>query len=425
MAKLLVSAMNHAPELTGCGKYTGELAEEMAKRGHEVELVTTPPHYPGWTVQAPYRNRYSHEHRGGVSVHRCPVTIRSRMGGIWRVIAPISFALTSAPVTIRWALKLRPDTILSVEPTLFAAPFVLLAARLVGARSVLHVQDLEVDAAFAVGHLGETPLLKRLGRAFEHFCMSRFDAVVTISQKMVERIVDKGVSAERVSIVRNWVDLEHIRPVEKSLAYRDELGLPRDAFVVLYSGNIGPKQGLDVVVEAARRLSGRPDVVFAIAGEGPSKEGLRARAADLPSVRFLGFQPYARLPDFFGACDLHVLPQQARAGDLVLPSKLGGMLASGRPIVVTAEPDTELGLFLEGAATVVAPGDAAALAEAIAAHADGAIEDAQSTRLALAAHLSLPGAMERLEAVFFDSAGDRPTGVTPRERSTEGGRCSN
>ncbi len=402
MGKLLVSAMNAAPELTGCGKYTGELVFEMARRGHAVEVVTTPPHYPEWKVRPPYRNRYSYETAdNGARIWRAPLFLHANMGGIWRLLAPLSFAVSSAPLTLWRALRHRPDTLLSIEPTLFAAPAVLLAARLVGGRTVLHVQDLEVDAAFAVGHLRGDGMLQRLGLAFERFCLRRFDMVVTISFKMAEGIVAKGVAAERVRVVRNWIDLEHVRPLPASRAYREELGLPPDAFLALYSGNFGPKQGLDILVEAARILAGRPDIAFAIAGEGPSKPELTAAAADLPNVHFLPFQPYERLPDFLALADLHLLPQQESAGDLVLPSKLGGMLASGRPIVVTTLADTELGTFLDGASTIVPPGDPRVLAEAIARHADGSTRDTRNAQAAVAALLSAPNAMTEFENLLF------------------------
>ncbi len=141
---------------------------------------------------------------------------------------------------------------------------------------------------------------------------------------------------------------------------------PED-FVVLYSGNIGAKQGLDVLLAAAERLKDRPDLHVIIAGEGPVKADLEKRYGHLPAVRFLPFQPYERLNEFLNLADLHALPQERGAADLVLPSKLGGMLASGRPVVVTADIGTELATFVAGAAVVVPPGDAGALADAIVA----------------------------------------------------------
>jgi colanic acid biosynthesis glycosyl transferase WcaI len=402
MAKILIVAMNYAPELTGCGQYAGDLGSAMCERGHAVEVVTTPPHYPGWQVKQPFRNRYSSQMLNGARVRRCPVSLRAKMGGIWRLLAPLSFALTSAPLAFWRVLAWRPDVVLVVEPTLFSAPAALVAAKLAGARTVLHVQDLEVDAAFAVGHLSSLTALKSLGFAFERLCLKAFDCVVTISGRMQDHLRGKGVRPERLKLVRNWVDLSHIRPLPQSRAYREELGLPADAYVVLYSGNLGPKQGLDVIIDAALLLRDDTRIVFAIAGEGPSRQHLVQRAADLPNVRFLPFQPYDRLPDFLALCDLHVLPQLASAGDLVLPSKLGGMLASGRPIIAAAEDGTELSEFLRGAATLVRPEDAQALADGIRANmADGFAADAAERTAALARRLSRPEAMHLLETAFL------------------------
>ena len=381
MARIFIYAMNYSPEVAGVGRYTGEIGDYFAAMGHQVAVLTTIPHYPGWKVLPPYRNgRYCSEMRGGAKIVRCPLALRERIGGIWRLIAPLSFALTSAPLAFWHVLRHRPDTVLCIEPTLMTAPIAIIAARLVGAKTVLHVQDLEVDASFAVGHLARRAWLKSLAHGFENRLLCSFDRLITISGGMAERLAQKGVPADRIAIVRNWVDLDLIQPLEGVSPYRQELGIVETDRVILYSGNIGAKQGFDVLIDTARRLSRRADIKFLIAGEGPAKSELAARAANLPNVRFLPFQPYARLSDFLGLADIHVLPQAADAADLVLPSKLGGMLASGRRVIVTAAAGTELATFVEDAAIVVPPGDAVALAEAIERAADAGCEDADAAR---------------------------------------------
>jgi len=406
MAKVLIYAMNYAPEVAGVGHYTGEIGEEFVAMGHKVTVLTTVPHYPGWKAAPPYRNgRYSVETREGAKVIRCPLILRQRMGGIWRLIAPLSFAVSSAPIALWQILRHRPDVVLCIEPTLMVAPVVAVAARLIGARTVLHVQDLEVDACFAVGHLSRIPWLEALASRLERRILAGFDRLITISAHMAERLVVKGVAAERIAIVRNWVDLDHIKPLERVSPYREELGLSETDRVALYSGNIGAKQGLDEVLAAARHLSSRSDVKFLIAGEGPAKAGLEAQAAELANVRFLPFQPYARLSEFLGLADVHILPQAADAADLVLPSKLGGMLASGRRIVVTAAPGTELATFLAGAAIVVAPGDAVAFAEAIERAVDAAPGEGRAARRrSLAERLSKPDCLSDFRAFVMREA---------------------
>jgi colanic acid biosynthesis glycosyl transferase WcaI len=185
------------------------------------------------------------------------------------------------------------------------------------------------------------------------------------------------------------VDLEAIKPQPRTLAYRQELGLKPDDFVVLYSGNLGAKQGFGVLLDAARELAGHPDVVFAVAGRGPARPQLEAAAAVLPNIRLYDFQPEARFGEFLNVADLHVLPQASDAADLLLPSKLGCMLASGRPIVITAKPGTELDRFLDGTCTLTPPGDAEALARAILdLRYAAAAPAAQAARLRKAAALS-------------------------------------
>ena len=402
MARILIYAMNYAPEMAGVGRYNGEIGEFFARCGHEVAVVTTIPHYPDWKAASPYRGgRYVEERLGGVDVARCPLLLREPMRGLWRVAAPLSFAVASAPVALWRAVRLRPDLVLCVEPTLMIAPIALVAARLVGAKTALHVQDLEVDAAFAVGHLARRDWLKRLAAYCERALLRRFDRLVTISVGMAQRLTAKGVDAARIAVVHNWVDIDAIKPLERTSVYRAELGLGAADRIVLYSGAIGAKQGFDDVIDAAARLARRNDIQFIIAGEGPAKRGLVARAAGLRNVRFLPFQPYERLSEFLGLADLHILPQAAGAADLVLPSKLGGMLASGRRIVVTAAPGTELARFVAGAAIVVPPSDIDALVEAVERAADDMRPDADAVafRRRLAERLAKSDGLKQFEAL--------------------------
>ncbi|TDX62138.1 colanic acid biosynthesis glycosyl transferase WcaI [Methylosinus sp. sav-2] len=366
--KILIHAINFAPELIGCGKYTTELAQFLEARGHIIEIVTAPPHYPGWFVRAPYQSgAYVTEIFGSMRVTRCPMTMKTGAPGLWRLIAPLSFAAAAAPMVVWRIFRFRPHIVICVEPTLMSAPAALIAAKLCGARSLLHVQDLEVDAAFEVGHLNGGAI-RRVANIFESWFLARFDRVVTISQKMQHALLAKGLSQQKVSVLRNWVDTAAIVPEPRTTnAFREELGIPSDAFVVLYAGNLGPKQALDMLIAAARRLAGECDIYCVIAGAGPMLDALQTQSADLPNVRFLPLQPAERMSELLALADLHVLPQLKGAADLVLPSKLGGMLASGRPIVATADPGTELYEMLQDIALLPPTGDIDSLAEAISA----------------------------------------------------------
>lgn len=386
--KILLYGMNFAPEITGVGKYTGEIADYLTGQGSQVTVVTTPPHYPGWSVRDGYTNSYSTEQKNGMKIFRVPLFLKENMGGIWRLIAPLSFAATSAPVVLWNIFRHRPQFVICVEPTLFAAPLAILAAKAVGARTVLHVQDLEVDAAFAVGHLKSLSFMKKAAYLFEKYSLKGFDRIITISERMSARLVEKTGKAEQVAIVRNWVDLEHIYPLGRKSAYRHELGYADDDFIVLYSGNIGAKQGLDTLLDAAQKLESQQKIKFVIAGEGPAKRGLVEKYGKLANVCFLPFQPYEKFNEFMNLANLHALPQDRGAADLVLPSKLGGMLASGAPVVVTADEGTELANFLGDSAIITPPGDADALSRAIVQASKGDREEWKDRRADLSRMLS-------------------------------------
>ena len=387
--RVVLYGMNFSPEIAGVGKYTGEIAEYLTRQKAEVTVVTTPPHYPGWSVKDGYRNAYSSEIKDGCKVFRVPLFLKENMGGIWRLIAPMSFAATSAPVVLWQILRKRPDIVICVEPTLFAAPLAILAAKAVGARTVLHVQDLEVDAAFAVGHIKSINLLKKAAFLFEKLTLKGFDRIITISERMSAKLAEKTGKPAQVAIVRNWVDLEHIYPLGRTSDYRKELGYADDDFIVLYSGNIGAKQGLDTLLEAATRVEdSQKKIKFVIAGEGPAKKALMAKYGKLSNVNFLPFQPYEKFNEFMNLASLHALPQERGAADLVLPSKLGGMLASGAPVVVTADLGTELANFLGDSAVITPPGDPEALAKAIQNASKGDREEYKDRRRDLSRKLS-------------------------------------
>lgn len=362
--KVVIYSIHFAPEPIGVGRYTGEICAHLIKKGIQVDVITAVPHYPGWKPRDGYRNRFCSESGDLFRITHCPLLLRTDMRGIWRILAPLTFAITSAPIVVSRILRVRPATVLCVEPTLLGAPLALLAAKLVGARAVLHVQDLEMDAAFAVGHL-HSSALRRIACLFEKLVLRSFDAIITISNRMRLHLELKGVPSDRLSVVRNWVDLAKIKPSSCPSTYRKELGFSENDFVALYAGNIGLKQGLSVVLDAAERLPDLPGLRVVIVGDGPEKKRLTEAYRHLTNVHFLPVQPERRLCELLNFANVHLLPQSRDIADLVLPSKLGGMLASGKPCVVMADPSTELYEFLGDGAYILPAGDSAALAATI------------------------------------------------------------
>jgi colanic acid biosynthesis glycosyl transferase WcaI len=362
--KILIYSTNFAPEPTGIGKYSGDMAAWLAARGHDVRAVCAPPYYPAWEVHSSYRGSgYRRETWDGVDVWRAPIWVPKVPNGLTRVLHLLSFAFTSFPVLVR-QIFWGPDLVICVAPALVCAPAALIAARACGAQAWLHMQDFEVDLAFRMKMLHGS-FLKRAVLRMERMLMRRFDVVSTISGRMAERLLVKGVDPSRIRYFPNWVDIAQINPAAGSGSYRTRLGIASDAVVVLFSGTLGGKQGLMVIPDAARLLSARSDIVFVICGDGVMKPELEAASADLPNVKLIPLQPLERLGELLCMADIHLLPQSAGAADLVLPSKLAGMFASGRPVVATCLEGTELHGVVSQCGRVVPPQHSGALADAI------------------------------------------------------------
>ncbi|WP_269618874.1 glycosyltransferase WbuB [Zhongshania sp. BJYM1] len=362
--KILVVGLNYSPELTGIGKYTGEMAEWLAARGHEVRVVTAPPYYPQWNIQKPYKSYlYKMEVHNGVLVYRCPLYVPKNITTLTRIIHLFSFALSSFPVLIR-QLFWRPDIVINPVPSLFSSPMAALVAKLSGGKSVLHIQDYEVDAMLGLG-MAESGLVGKLARTFERLVLTSFDKVSTISHSMMDKAKEKGVSEKNILFFPNWSDTSRFADVKPSNALRVELGVSGSNKLILYSGNIGEKQGLEQLIEAADILKDKP-YDFVIVGDGGGREKLISLAVgkQLTNVHFSPLLPIEQLPILLASADCHLVIQKRGVADVVLPSKLTNILAVGGNVVITAESNTELGLLCEkyaGIAELVEPENVDAL----------------------------------------------------------------
>ena len=360
----LLYGINFAPELTGIGKYTGEMAERLVRQGHDVTVVTGYPYYPHWRLDPSRPNwRWSVEEWRGVRVIRCPLWVPGCLTTRTRILHLLSFALSSAPAVLYAALRHRPETLFVVEPTSLAAPVGLLAARLVCAEAWLHVQDLELGAAINLGLLGDGRVARQAKRLYR-WVLSGFDRVTTLSGRMRTALSALGRDPNRIGLFPNWVDVDKYRPVDAS-ALRAELGIAPDQFVALYSGAMGEKQGVESLLDVARLLESERSIRLVLCGAGPARRRIEARVAEHPNVLFLDPQSEDRFLQLLSLADCHLLPQRRGVTHFVMPSKLGPMLASGKPIVAQAEEDCEVTRALEGRHLVVAPEEVVPFAAAI------------------------------------------------------------
>ncbi|HVR91965.1 MAG TPA: WcaI family glycosyltransferase [Novosphingobium sp.] len=370
--RILIVGLNYTPEPVGIGPYTAGLAEALVERGHRVTAIAGKPYYPQWRGDPAFAGGWKHSVENGVALTRCPHYIPAAPTGPRRILHLASFALSALGPALRGALTRRPDRpelVIAIAPALLGVLAAWLAAKLAGARLWVHLQDFEVEAAVATGLLGDKGPAARLALWVEARILLLADKVSTISPQMCARLLAKGVAAGRVIEIRNWSDTRFRADATLEQALRARWGL-LDAAVCLYSGNIARKQGIEVLVEAARMLAGRSDIVFVICGEGPNRAALEALAAGLPNLQLHDLQPAENMGAMLALARLHLLPQIAGAADLVLPSKLTNMLASGRPVIATTEAGTGLASEIEGCGLITPPGDAAALAAAIVALVD-------------------------------------------------------
>lgn len=362
--RLFLFSLNYAPEPTGTGLYSGGMAEALAERGHEVTVFSSHPFYPDWRFQSGVRaQRWTKEVLNGVTVYRCPVYLPRSFNAITRMLHYGSFALACLLPALWAALTRRPSLVINVAPTLVSAPNALFVARLVGARSWLHVQDFEVEAGFATNQMQARSLIGRLAFRFERFCINAFDQASSSAPEMNRKLMEKGRDPASVYEFRNWSDIENIFPQDTS-SYRAEWRIATP-HVALYSGAIAQKQGIEMLIDVARQLSDRPDITFVICGNGPNRALLEQAAKGVDNLQFHDLQPKERLNDLLNLATIHLLPQKADAADLLLPSKLTNMLASGRPVVAGTAPHTGLAREMAGCGLAVTPEQPTAMAEGI------------------------------------------------------------
>lgn len=371
--RVAILGINHAPEEIGIARYTTGLARALAARGHAVNVICGQPYYPAWKVSPGHpAGRWTHTVEQGVSITRCPHYVPANPTGARRILHLFSFALSALGPCLRMALgprSKRPEVIVCIVPALFSMAMAWLAARLCGARLWVHVQDFEVEAAFATGLVASHGLAARLAFGVERELLGLADTASSISPQMCAKLVDKGIAREAVVEIRNWADGGTVFTATQDTPLRAEWKLGTRK-VCLYSGNIANKQGIEILIEAARLLAARDDIAFVICGQGPNRANLERLAQGLDNVQFHDLQPMERMGDLLSLASLHLLPQIPGAADLVLPSKLTNMLASGRPVVATALPGTGLYDEVDGCGINTPPGDAQALARAIVALVD-------------------------------------------------------
>lgn len=400
--RLLLVSTNYAPEHAGIGPYATQIAEHWAARGHETHVLTGMPHYPAWRVDPAYAGVWRRtELRAGVRVHRRRHTVPPRQTAVTRALfeaSVLAHGLLAPPRTG------RPDAVLAQLPSLAGG---VLGARIAARHRVPYipvVQDLMGAAVVQSGIRGGSRAAALAERA-EGYVLRRATLVGVIHETFVERVTAMGVAPGRIRVVPNW---SHVRgPDEPRERTRARLGWSPGQTVVLHSGNMGLKQGLEVLVEAARRA---PEVRFVLMGEGSRRAALARLAAGVGNVDILPPAADQEFPAVLAAADVLAVIQRASVLDMSVPSKLTSYFAAGRPVVaaVAAEGGAAREVARSGAGVLVAPEDPEALVAAVRKLAgDPALADALGAEgpRHVAAHLSREAGLARIDALIDEALG--------------------
>lgn len=356
--RLLVVSTNYAPELTGIGPYAAQLAEHWAASGAETHVLTGMPHYPSWRTEAAYRGVWrTEEERSGVTVHRRRHYVPPRQSALRRAAfeaTVLAHGLVSPPAP-------RPDAVISQMPSLAGG---VIGARLARRHRVPYipvVQDLMGAAAAQSGIRGGDRAAAVASRA-ERYALRAAALVGVIHESFIPRVTAYGVDPGRIRLVPNWTHVQ--APSADRAATRARLGWHEDTPVVLHSGNMGLKQGLEVLVDAARLA---PEIRIVLMGEGNQHDALRARAAGVPNLDFLPPAGADDFTDVLAAADVLAVTQRASVLDMSVPSKLTSYFVSGRPVVASVADGggTAQEVQRSGAGLLVAPEDPAAVLAAV------------------------------------------------------------
>lgn len=359
-SRIVMATHDFAPDSVGIAPYATETAEWLAAAGAHVDVLTMPPHYPAWRVPSGVRRGWSRESRNGVTVWRIPTYVPRNPTLARRLAFEGSWVLGALPLALSTAVR-RADLVVGVHPGLFASAF---AARIARSRPLVQiVQDLLGEAATQSGiHAGDRA--RRLLTGLEARSLRAADAITVPSHSFIGPLTGLGVSPERITVVPNW---SRIQPPSGSPAAPDR-STTRGEFRLLHAGNMGLKQGLELLAPSIREAATHePDLRFVFVGAGSQADALRAAVAGQDNARILGHVPDEEFPGVLQTADALLVHERPTVKDMCLPSKLTTYFAMGRPVIAVTREDgsTADEVRRSGAGLVVAPGDTPALLQAV------------------------------------------------------------
>ncbi len=338
--RIIVWGINYAPEFTGIAPHSVALCEFLHARGHDAQMVSTFSYYPTWRKRPEDEGTlYRTDQIKGVPVHRCWHFVPRQVSALKRILHEATFIGTSS---LRLLSLPRADVMVVVSPPLLLGAAAWIVGTLKRTPFVFHVQDMQPDAAVGLGMLRAGWFIRAL-YALEALAYRKAARVSGITQGMLVKFRRKGVPEEKLIYFPNAIALEEDGPRPARGEFRQRNGLPLDAFLAVYAGNLGVKQGLDVLVEAARLVRDRR-IHLLICGDGAQRQVLeeQIRELGLPNMTMLPLQQGANYTALLEEADLCFITQQSGSGNSFFPSKLLGLLAQSKPVITVADPESEL-----------------------------------------------------------------------------------
>lgn len=408
--RLIVLCPHFAPDIAPTGVVMTRIVDELARRGHELHVITALPWYREHRVEPGYETRWWSEERTtwGTITRVNPFPGKSKSNIFRRAIGFVLFSVLVGIRGLRAGGKGPVDGVLAMSPPLTLGVTGWLVRVVRGGRLVFNIQDVFPDAAIETGAISN-PAIVALARWLEKFSYRRSDFVVLLSEDLADNVRAKlgHRDRHRVQVIPNFVDTQAITPSSRNNAYRSELGIG-DEPVVMYAGNVGYSQSLDLMIDAAKAM---PEVIFVVNGDGSARPSLEQRAQGLGNVRFVDYQPIERLNEVLAAADVHVVPLRKGLAKVSVPSKSYSVMAAGRALLAAIDPGTEIPRLLSASrgGVAVAPDDPAAFI--------GALREMLADRDRLAAmgrggrewverHVSPSGVANAYESLFRRATGE-------------------
>jgi colanic acid biosynthesis glycosyl transferase WcaI len=358
--QIVVWGINYAPEEIGIGPCSVALCEYLAVRGSEVTMLTTFPYYPAWKKRPEDRFRlFATDTINAVRVLRCWHYVPKLTNTLRRLLHELSFVTLSF---LRLLCEPRPDLLIVISPPLLLGVAARLACSLRGGRYLLHLQDLQPDAAIKLGMV-KSKMLIRVFKTLESIAYRGAWRISGVSGGMLDVLRKLGVPETKLRNFPNGTKSALLAPKGK---FRALNRFDPKEFLVVYSGNIGVKQGLQQLILAIQQIK-NPVVQIVICGDGAQKETLQEMATGVPNLCFKGTMDAKNYREMLADADLMVVSLASGSGSSFFPSKLLSACAAGKPVVAICDADSELATVVgtNHCGVVVRPGDAAELAECL------------------------------------------------------------